>query len=69
MLDLLDNTEERILAKLAKHARTTFADIRQQVNLSAPIIKRCVDRILDKDMTKDFTTKVIRNTLGCNTET
>ncbi len=68
MLNLLDNTNEHIFVELAKHARATCTEIRQQVNLSAPAVKRCVDRILEKDVTKDFTTSVNRNTLDCNTQ-
>ena len=43
-MDRLDETDERILAELAEHARATFADIGQRVNLSAPAVKRRVDR-------------------------
>ena len=47
MMDRLDETDERILAELAEHARATFAEIGQRVNLSAPAVKRRVDRMLD----------------------
>ncbi len=46
-MDRLDQTDERILAELADHARATFAEIGQRVNLSAPAVKRRVDRMLD----------------------
>ncbi len=47
-MDRLDDTDERILAELAEHARATFAEIGgERVNLSAPAVKRRVDRMLD----------------------
>jgi DNA-binding Lrp family transcriptional regulator len=67
-MDRLDDTDERILAELTQHARATFADIGQTVNLSAPAVKRRVDRMLDNGVIKGFTTVVDRNALGWNTE-
>jgi DNA-binding Lrp family transcriptional regulator len=67
-MDRLDETDERILSELAQHARATFAEIGQSVNLSAPAVKRRVDRMLDNGVIKGFTTIVDRNALGWNTE-
>ncbi len=67
-MDRLDDTDERILAELGEDARATFAEIGQQVNLSAPAVKRRVDRMLDNGVIKGFTTVVDRNALGWNTE-
>ena len=64
----LDTSDERILAELAEHARATFAEIGQKVNLSAPAVKRRVDRMLEAGVIKGFTTVVDRNALGWNTE-
>jgi DNA-binding Lrp family transcriptional regulator len=64
----LDNSDERILTELAEHARATFAEIGQKVNLSAPAVKRRVDRMLEAGVIKGFTTVVDRNALGWNTE-
>ncbi len=55
-MDRLDETDERILAELAEHARATFAEIGQRVNLSAPAVKRRVDRLLDNGVIRGFTT-------------
>jgi len=66
-MDRLDETDERILAELTEHARATFAEIGQKVNLSAPAVKRRVDR-MDSGVIKGFTTVVDRNALGWNTE-
>lgn len=67
-MDRLDDTDELILVELAEHARATFAEIGQKVNLSAPAVKRRVDRMLDSGVIKSFTTVVDRNALGWNTE-
>jgi DNA-binding Lrp family transcriptional regulator len=67
-MDRLDDTDERILTELTENARATFADIGQEVNLSAPAVKRRVDRMLDNGVIKGFTTVVDRNALGWNTE-
>ena len=67
-MDRLDETDERILAELAEHARATFAEIGQRVNLSAPAVKRRVDRMLDNGVIRGFTTVVDRNALGWTTE-
>lgn len=67
-MERLDSTDERILAELTEHARATFAEIGQRVNLSAPAVKRRVDRMLDSGAIKGFTTVVDRNAIGWNTE-
>lgn len=67
-MDRLDDTDERILAELAEHARATFAEIGHKVSLSAPAVKRRVDRMLESGVIKGFTTVVDRNALGWNTE-
>ncbi|QUR68173.1 Lrp/AsnC family transcriptional regulator [Mycobacterium spongiae] len=67
-MDRLDETDERILGELAEHARATFAEIGQRVSLSAPAVKRRVDRMLDSGVIRGFTTVVDRNALGWNTE-
>ena len=67
-MERLDETDERILAELADHARATYAEIGQRVNLSAPAVKRRVDRMLDTGVIRGFTAIVDRNALGWNTE-
>jgi DNA-binding Lrp family transcriptional regulator len=67
-MDRLDETDERILAELTDNARATFAEIGEKVNLSAPAVKRRVDRMLDTGVIKGFTTVIDRNALGWNTE-
>ena len=67
-MERLDETDERILAELAKDARATYAEIGERVNLSAPAVKRRVDRMLDSGVIRGFTTVVDRSALGWNTE-
>jgi DNA-binding Lrp family transcriptional regulator len=67
-MERLDGTDELILAELAQDARATYAEIGQRVNLSAPAVKRRVDRMLDSGVIRGFTTVVDRNALGWNTE-
>jgi DNA-binding Lrp family transcriptional regulator len=67
-MDGLDVTDELILAELAENARATFAEIGARVSLSAPAVKRRVDRLLDAGVIRGFTTVVDRNALGWNTE-
>jgi DNA-binding Lrp family transcriptional regulator len=68
IVDRLDETDERILAELANDARATYAEIGDRVNLSAPAVKRRVDRLLDSGVIRGFTTVVDRSALGWNTE-
>jgi DNA-binding Lrp family transcriptional regulator len=67
-MDRLDGTDEQILAELAQHARATFAEIGERVNLSAPAVKRRVDRMLDSGVIRGFTTVIDRTAVGWNTE-
>ena len=67
-MDRLDDTDEHILTVLAEHARATFAEIGERVNLSAPAVKRRVDRMLDAGVIRGFTTMVDRSALGWGTE-
>ena len=67
-MERLDETDERIIGELAVDARATYADIGLRVNLSAPAVKRRVDRMLDSGVIRGFTTVVDRSALGWNTE-
>jgi DNA-binding Lrp family transcriptional regulator len=54
--------------ELAEHARATFAEIGERVNLSAPAVKRRVDRLIDAGVIRGFTTVIDRSALGWTTE-
>jgi len=67
-MDRLDEIDEQILAELAQHARATFAEIGERVRLSAPAVKRRVDRMLDSGVIRGFTSVIDRNAVGWKTE-
>jgi DNA-binding Lrp family transcriptional regulator len=67
-VDRLDETDERILTELAENARATYAEIGDRVNLSAPAVKRRVDRMVEAGVIRGFTTVIDRNALGWTTE-
>lgn len=67
-MDRLDETDELILAELAEHARATFAEIGERVSLSAPAVKRRVDKMIDSGVIRGFTTVIDRQALGWTTE-
>ena len=64
----MDEVDERIIAELTDHARATFAEIGERVNLAAPAVKRRVDRMLDTGVIRGFTAVVDRQALGWTTE-
>jgi DNA-binding Lrp family transcriptional regulator len=51
----LDDLDEAILACLTRDARQTFAQIGEQVRLSAPAVKRRVDRLVSSGVIRGFT--------------
>ncbi|MBE7195222.1 MAG: AsnC family transcriptional regulator, partial [Gordonia polyisoprenivorans] len=54
----LDELDEKVLACLTRDARATYAQIGDEVGLSAPAVKRRVDRLVDDGVIKGFTTVV-----------
>ncbi|MFE4826510.1 Lrp/AsnC family transcriptional regulator [Streptomyces sp. NPDC056672] len=65
---VLDELDRRILAALIANARSSFTEIGQAVGLSAPAVKRRVDRMRDDDVITGFTTIVRPAALGWRTE-
>ncbi len=64
----MDSLDERILLHLVRNARATFAEIGAEVKLSAPAVKRRVDRLLADGTISGFTTIVDPSALGWSTE-
>jgi DNA-binding Lrp family transcriptional regulator len=64
----LDETDQRIIAALSNDARSSFADIGQLVALSAPAVKRRVDRLRTAGVIKGFTAVVDPAAVGWTTE-
>jgi DNA-binding Lrp family transcriptional regulator len=64
----LDDVDQRIIAALMTDARTTYADIGHTVSLSAPAVKRRVDRLRSVGVIKGFTAVVDPKAVGWTTE-
>lgn len=64
----LDATDRRIIAELVEDARRSFATIGASVNLSAPAVKRRVDRLRADGVLRGFTALVDPDALGWNVE-
>ena len=60
----VDETDHRILELLGADARRTFGDIGAQVGLSAPAVKRRVDRLEREGVIRGYTTVVDHAQLG-----
>ena len=60
----MDATDQRILALLAEDARRSYGDIGAEVALSAPAVKRRVDRLKASGALRGFTTVVDHRALG-----
>jgi DNA-binding Lrp family transcriptional regulator len=63
-----DETDERIIGCLLHDARSAYADIGAQVGLSAPAVKRRVDRLRAEGLITGFTALVDPAALGWTTE-
>ncbi len=64
----LDGTDQRIIAALTADARASFADIGHLVSLSAPAVKRRVDRLRAAGVIKGFTAVIDPASIGWTTE-
>jgi DNA-binding Lrp family transcriptional regulator len=64
----LDALDERIITLLRKDARSSYAEIGKQVGLSAPAVKRRVDRLRATGAIRGFTALVDPAALGWTTE-
>jgi DNA-binding Lrp family transcriptional regulator len=64
----MDKIDQRIVALLCEDARRSFADIGAAVSLSAPAVKRRVDRLQETGVITGFTAIVPPDALGWTTE-
>ena len=64
----MDATDRRILSLLLEDGRRTYDDIAGRVNLSAPSVKRRVDRLRASGALRGFTAVVDQAALGWHTE-
>ncbi|TYK43075.1 Lrp/AsnC family transcriptional regulator [Actinomadura decatromicini] len=63
-----DDIDEKVIARLVDDARTTYADIGDELGLSAPAVKRRVDRLREVGVIRGFTAVVDLDVLGWRTE-
>ncbi|MFD5319687.1 Lrp/AsnC family transcriptional regulator [Streptomyces sp. NPDC127098] len=64
----LDDLDRKIVAALIANARTSFAEIGAAIGLSAPAVKRRVDRMREAGVITGFTATVLPGALGWRTE-
>jgi Lrp/AsnC family leucine-responsive transcriptional regulator len=64
----MDATDRRIIALLLEDGRRTYDDIARQVKLSAPSVKRRIDRLRASGALRGFTAVVDHSAMGWNTE-
>jgi Lrp/AsnC family leucine-responsive transcriptional regulator len=64
----MDDVDRKILALLVEDGRRTYDDIGRRVSLSAPAVKRRVDRLRREGALRAFTAVVDHAALGATTE-
>jgi DNA-binding Lrp family transcriptional regulator len=64
----LDELDRRIVAALVDNARSTYAEVGSRVGLSAPAVKRRVDRLRAAGAITGFSARVDPAALGWTTE-
>jgi Lrp/AsnC family leucine-responsive transcriptional regulator len=64
----VDALDQQILSLLVEDGRRTYDDIGRRVNLSAPSVKRRVDRLRSSGALEGFTAVVDHGAMGWNTE-
>lgn len=64
----MDTIDRRIISCLVADARSSYAEIGSVVGLSAPAVKRRVDKLLDSGVIRGFTAVVDPEALGWGTE-
>jgi DNA-binding Lrp family transcriptional regulator len=64
----MDDTDRRIVALLRENARRSFQDIGQHVHLSAPAVKRRIDRLEHDGVIRGYTAEVDAGAFGWHAE-
>jgi DNA-binding Lrp family transcriptional regulator len=64
----LDDVDRRIIALLVEDARSSYAEIGNLVSLSAPAVKRRVDRLRAAKVIRGFTSIIDPDVVGWKTE-
>lgn len=64
----MDDLDRKLIEVLLADGRASFAAIGQEIGLSAPAVKRRVDRLVDSGAIKGFTAVIAPEHLGWSTE-
>ena len=64
----MDDTDRQIIALMRENARRSFQDIGGKVGLSAPAVKRRVDRLEDDGVIRGYTTVIDPHAAGWHAE-
>ena len=64
----MDALDGHVIGCLLRNARATFAEIGAEVGLSAPAVKRRVDRLVASGAIRGFTAQIDPDVLGWQTE-
>jgi Lrp/AsnC family leucine-responsive transcriptional regulator len=64
----MDATDHQILALLVEDGRRTYDDIARRISLSAPAVKRRVDRLRSNGTLRGFTAVIDHSAMGDATE-
>jgi DNA-binding Lrp family transcriptional regulator len=64
----MDAIDRQIISQLVTNARSSYSEIGTAVGLSAPAVKRRVDKLLDAGVLRGFTAVVDPGALGWGTE-
>ena len=64
----MDTTDAQIVALLVEDARRSYGDIAKRVSLSAPAVKRRVDRLRSSGALRGFTAVLDHAAMGATTE-
>ena len=64
----MDQVDEKVIGSLLRNARATLAEIGAEVGLSAPAIKRRIDRLVAVGAIRGFTALIDPDVLGWQTE-
>jgi DNA-binding Lrp family transcriptional regulator len=64
----LDEVDQRIIALLQEDARNSYADIGARVSLSAPAVKRRVDKLRSEGVIRGYTAIIDPGAVGWTTE-
>lgn len=64
----MDSIDQQIVSRLVTNARASYAEIGSVVGLSAPAVKRRVDRLVRSGVVRGFTAVVDQEALGWGTE-